>query len=87
MTRNTSISLGVHFSDFVNAQIESGRFTSASEVIRAGLRLLEERDARLSALRDALIAGERSGPARAIDRRAFVQQLKHGSGARDSADE
>jgi antitoxin ParD1/3/4 len=45
MSKNTSISLGEHFTTFVESQIAEGRYASASEVIRAGLRLLEEREA------------------------------------------
>lgn len=61
----TSISLNDHFDDFIAAQIAEGRYDTASEVIRAGLRLLEEREAeyktKLEALRAALITGESSG--------------------------
>jgi antitoxin ParD1/3/4 len=59
--RNTSISLGPHFQAFIEAEVESGRFGTASEVVRAGLRLLEEDKARLEALRGALERGRRSG--------------------------
>jgi antitoxin ParD1/3/4 len=61
VSKNTSISLGDHFADFIEAQITQGRYSSASEVVRAGLRLLEEREASLQALRAALIEGERGG--------------------------
>ncbi len=54
--------LGDHFDAFVGQQIEAGRYASAEEVVRAGLRLLEEREARLQVLRRALIEGEESGP-------------------------
>ncbi len=63
MARNTSVSLGDHFDQFISAQIDSGRYSSASEVVRAGLRLLETNESKLDVLRNALIAGEQSGPA------------------------
>lgn len=60
MPRNTSISLGGHFDAFINAQIESGRYASTSEVIRSGLRLLEEEETKLANLRQLLQEGENS---------------------------
>jgi antitoxin ParD1/3/4 len=61
MARNTSVSLGEHFDGFIAHQIESGRFGSASEVVRAGLRLLEDNESKLGALRRLLAEGEQSG--------------------------
>lgn len=80
MTRNTSISLGDHFDSFVDAQVESGRYGSASDVVRAGLRLLEEHETRVNALREALIAGEQSGTPKPFDNDAFLERMraKHG---------
>ena len=76
MAKNTSISLGDHFADFIDDQVTSGRFGSASEVVRAGLRLLEERNMKLTALREALVEGEASGTARTFDREAFKARMK-----------
>ncbi|QJR04508.1 type II toxin-antitoxin system ParD family antitoxin [Sphingobium yanoikuyae] len=56
MARNTSIVIGDHFSQFVSEQVRSGRYGSTSDVVRAGLRLLEEHEARLRALGDIMVA-------------------------------
>ncbi|MDT0498130.1 type II toxin-antitoxin system ParD family antitoxin [Algiphilus sp. W345] len=58
MGRNTSISLGSHFTDFVDERVKAGRFASASEAVRAGMRLLEQEEAKLDLLRKTLAAGE-----------------------------
>ena len=60
MPRNTSVSLGDHFAAFIDTQVQGGRYGSASDVVRAGLRLLEEHEAKVKALQDALRAGEGS---------------------------
>ena len=72
MARNTSISLGDHFSDFISTQVDAGRYNSASDVVRAGLRLLEEHETKVRALQEALIAGEQSGKATPFDFDAFI---------------
>lgn len=61
MAKNTSITLGAHFDDFVAKQIKSGRYGSASEVIRTGLRVLEDTETKLETLRELLDDGEKSG--------------------------
>ena len=61
MPRNTSVTIGNHFEAFIAEQLKEGRYGSASEVVRAGLRLLEEQESRVRQLRAALIEGEESG--------------------------
>lgn len=61
MAKNTSITLGDHFDGFIASQIQSGRYGSASEVIRSALRLLETQETKLNTLRQLLVAGEESG--------------------------
>lgn len=63
MAKNTSITLGDHFDGFVASQIQTGRYGSASEVIRSALRLLETQETRINTLRQLLVAGEESGEA------------------------
>ncbi len=81
MARNTSVSLGDHFADFIDTQVREGRFGSASDVVRAGLRLLEEHEAKVKALQDALIAGEQSGEPEPFDFYALIagKQAEHQS--------
>ena len=76
MARNTSVSLGDHFVGFIDERVASGRYNSASDVIRAGLRLLEEHEAGVEALREALIEGERSGPAAPFNFSEFIDRKK-----------
>ncbi|MEI7897176.1 MAG: type II toxin-antitoxin system ParD family antitoxin [bacterium] len=61
MSKNTSMSLGDHFESFISKNAGSGRYHSASEVIRAGLRLLEQEERKIEALKSALEMGEKSG--------------------------
>lgn len=72
MGKNTSFSLDAHYSAFIEDEVASGRYRSASDVVRAALRLLEDRETRLRALRQALIAGERSGESTPFDFDEFV---------------
>ena len=61
MAKNTSVILGEPGTSFAEAQISQGRYSNASDVLRAGLRLLEEQEPNLAALRGALVEGEQSG--------------------------
>jgi antitoxin ParD1/3/4 len=75
MNKNTSFSLGEHFTEFVEQQVDSGRYGSASEVIRAGLRLLEEHEHYIATVRAALIEGEESGEPQSFDLDAFLAEM------------
>ena len=75
MSRNTSFSLGEHFVSFIDQQVHDGRYGSASDVVRAGLRLLEEREAKLQALRHALVDGENSGIPTAVNAKDFLKAM------------
>lgn len=61
MAKNTSVTLGEHFDQFINQQLKSGRYGSASEVVRAGLRALEDQETKILNLRNMLVEGENSG--------------------------
>ena len=61
MPRNTSVTLGEHFSAFISNKIDEGRFESTSEAVRAGLRLLEAEEAKLDLLKAAIAEGIESG--------------------------
>lgn len=63
MAKNTSVSLGSHFDDFIKSQVTSGRYGSVSEVIRAGLRKLEDDERKLETLRALIEEGKASGTA------------------------
>jgi antitoxin ParD1/3/4 len=76
MGRNTSVSLGDYFEDFVEDRITKGRYKNASEVIRAGLRLLEEEENRISALKDAIREGMDSGIAKNFNPKKHLEKLK-----------
>ena len=76
MGRVTSFSLGEHFTSFVEAQVKEGRYNNASDVMRAALRLLEEREVRMGALRAALVEGEQSGASTPFDFEAFISRKR-----------
>ncbi|MFY7728422.1 MAG: type II toxin-antitoxin system ParD family antitoxin [Flavobacterium sp.] len=76
MGKNTSISLGNHFEDFIERTVTTGRFNNASEVVRAGLRLLEDEENKIIALRNAIQEGRDSGIAEDFEPKAFLEFLK-----------
>lgn len=74
--RTTSVALGTYFEDFIKAKISQGRYNNASEVLRAGLRLLEENEERIVALKAAIDEGLDSGVADGFDPRQHLRALK-----------
>ncbi len=76
MSRNTSISIGNYFDNFIQNRISAGRFKNASEVVRAGLRLLEEEETRIIALREAIQEGIESGIAYDFNPESLLERLK-----------
>ncbi len=76
MGRNTSVSLGNYFESFVDNSVTEGRFKNASEVIRAGLRLLEEEEHKIVALRNSINEGIESGIAENFDPKKHLESLK-----------
>jgi antitoxin ParD1/3/4 len=74
MAKNTSVIIGDHFADFIDRQVAQGRYGTASDVVRAGLRLLEEREMKVEALRAALVEGERSGASTPFD--SFIDRKR-----------
>lgn len=76
MNRNTSISIGDYFDNFIKNRISEGRYKNASEVIRAGLRLLEEEENRIIALREAIQEGEESGIAQDFNPETHLEKIK-----------
>ena len=78
MGKNTSFTLGDHFASFIDSKVAEGRYGSASDVVRAGLRLLEAQEAKLEALRAALVAGEESGPSTEFVLDDFLAEMNTG---------
>ena len=76
MPRNTSVTLGEHYMQFVDNKIKTGRFQSASEAVRAGLHLLEEQEMKLDLLREKLAQGEAQlDQGEGVDGATFMQEL------------
>jgi len=75
MARNTSILLGQHFEDFISSEVSSGRYSSASEVVTAALRLLEEKESKKKILSKALGVAEKSGFDKNFDPKTHLKKL------------
>jgi antitoxin ParD1/3/4 len=75
MGKNTSISLGSYFENFISSAVDSGKYNSASEVVRSALRLLESEERKLKELRNALIEGENSSMLENFDARKHLAEL------------
>lgn len=73
-----TVALGQHYEDFIKTRIETGRYNNVSEVVRAALRRLEEDEAKLEALRSALVEGELSKDIENFDSESFLRGLKEG---------
>jgi antitoxin ParD1/3/4 len=76
MNKRTSISLETPYSEFVEQQVGQGNYASASEVVQAGLQLLEEHEAYVAAVRAALIEAEESGPSEPFDLQEFLEDMR-----------
>lgn len=76
--KTQTLSLGEYWNNFIASQLETGRYSSASEIVREALRILEENEAdkKLRALRQALIEGEQSGDAGILDMQAIIKEAK-----------
>lgn len=80
MAKNTSFVLGDHFESFVTEQVKAGRYANATDVIRSGLRLLEEHEKKVANLRDVLIEGEDSGPDGPLDMEEIIRSARAKAG-------
>ncbi|NOY97489.1 MAG: type II toxin-antitoxin system ParD family antitoxin [Chlorobi bacterium] len=76
MSKNTSISLGTYFDKFIQSRLNTGRYRNVSEVIRAGLRLLEEEENKVIALKNAIHEGIESGIAHNFNSKLHLKELK-----------
>lgn len=74
--KTTSVALGPYFENFISTTIQTGRYNNASEVIRAGLRLLEENERKIMELKSAIEEGENSGRYEDFDPEAHLKSLK-----------
>ncbi|EFK54523.1 type II toxin-antitoxin system ParD family antitoxin [Corynebacterium genitalium ATCC 33030] len=79
MAKNTSVTLGPHYEEFIAQMVASGRYATSSEVIRAGLRMIEDYEQRLEVLRREIQKGEESGLAEDFDFNKFIEKMKRGN--------
>jgi antitoxin ParD1/3/4 len=75
MAKNTSILLGDYFENFINQQVKTGKFASASEVVRSALRMFEHEETKKTELINELLKGEKSGFVEDFNRESFVKNL------------
>ena len=75
MAKNTSILLGDYFDNFINSQIKTGKYSSASEVVRAALRMFEHEETKKTQLIKELKKAEKSGFSINFNRETFKQNL------------
>lgn len=75
MARNTSILLGEYFEEFISTKVSSGKYSSASEVVRTALRLLEAEELKTKNLNKALLQGQKSGVSRNFDPKVHLKRL------------
>jgi len=75
MAKNTSILLGEYFDNFITRQLKTGRYTSASEVVRAALRMFEQEETKRAELIKELVKGEKSGFVKDFERESFICNL------------
>ena len=81
--KNTSISLGQHFDEFIKTEIASCRYKNTSEVVQDGLRLLESLRNREADLRDAIEEGRNSGYSKDFNMKSFLEELERKNGVGD----
>ena len=77
MSKCTDIKINDELGSFINHQIQSGRYDSASEVIGAGLKNLRDKETKMAALREAINEGIESGPAQPFDFDEFIDRRRH----------
>ena len=75
MGQMTSVALTEHFENFIDEQTGSGRYKTPTDVLEAGLRLLEREEMKLAWLRKAIADGDASGPAVPFDLNEFLGEM------------